>query len=190
MCSCPTFCTDAERSRLRLDSPDMAHHYLEMLVRLACEIAEAYGGSLFVVDGGVLRPYVIYNLPEEYIAGIGDVRIGTQCCGRAVEAKRPWIVTDMLEDELFVDGRNGATNSLVRAAFSVPVLEGERAIASLACHYTVPHTPTALDIERNQHFARLIAITMKGQEPTNEKPVFTWPLATNALEPSGTGSSD
>lgn len=146
------------------------------MVRLACEIADAHGASLFLVDGSALRPYIIYNLPEEYIAGVGLVRIGTQCCGRAVESKRPWIVTDMLQDPLFAAGRDGAKNSLIRAAFSVPVFEGDEIIASLACHYTAPHTPCALDIERNQHFARIIAITMKGREATNaNKPVFAWP---------------
>lgn len=143
------------------------------MVRLAGEIADAHAASLFLVDGAVLRPYIIYNLPEEYIAGIGSVRVGSQCCGRAVAAKTPWIVTDMLEDPLFAEGRAGAASSLIRAAFSVPVLDGDNAIASLACHYTAPHTPTALDIERNQHFARLIAITLKGGAPIRlEKPLF------------------
>ena len=45
-----------------------------------------------------------------------------------------------------------------------------------ACHYTMPHTPSALDIERNQHFAKLIAITIKGGGVVaSEGPVFTWP---------------
>jgi GAF domain-containing protein len=153
----------------------MRETYLGTIVRLACEIADAHGGSLFLVDGGVLRPYILYNLPEEYVLGIGPVRIGTQCCGRAVEAKRPWIVTDMLEDPLFADGREGAANSLIRAAFSVPVLEDDRAIGSLACHFTSAHTPTRLDIERNEHFARLIAITMKGGQADPHKPYFAWP---------------
>jgi len=153
--------------------------YLKTMVRLACEIADAHGASLFLVDGSVLRPYIIYNLPEEYIAGIGDVRIGSQCCGRAVESKRPWIVTDMLQDPLFAEGRDGAMNSLIRAAFSVPVFEGENVVASLACHYTAPHAPAVLDIERNQHFARLIAITIKGTAPVAPKPLFAWPLDKN-----------
>ena len=157
------------------------------MVRLACEIAEARGASLYLVDGRVLQPYIIYNLPNEYITGVGAVRIGTQCCGRAVESKRPWIVADMLEDSLFAEGRKGAMNSLIRAAFSVPVFEGEDVIASLACHYTVPHTPTALDIERNQHFAKIIAITIKGRKPTNETPVFTWPLPVELRAPGSTG---
>lgn len=140
---------------------DMPEEYLSTMVRLACEIADAQAASLFWVDGNVLRPYILYNLPETYVAGIGEVRVGTQCCGRAVQSRQPWIVSDMLSDPLFADGRQGAASSFIRAAFSVPVLEGDRAIASLACHYTEPHMPSALDIERNQHFARLIAITMK-----------------------------
>ena len=161
----------------------MADAYLEKMVRLACEIADAHGASLFMVDGSVLRPCIIYNLPEEYIAGVGLVRVGTQCCGRAVECKRPWVVTDMLEDPLFAEGRDGAANSLIRAAFSVPVFEGDKVIASLACHYTAPHTPSALDIERNQHFARIIAITLKGRGPkSSEPPVFGWPLDKNPLQ--------
>jgi len=154
----------------------MRDAYLESMVRLAAEIADAYAASLFVVDGDVLKPYILYNLPEEYIAGIGSVRVGSQWCGRAVESKKAWIVTDMLVDPLFAEGRDGAEKSLIRAAFSVPVIEEGRAIASLACHYTKPHAPSVLDIQRNEHFARLIAITMKGAEPVNfKKPIFAWP---------------
>jgi GAF domain-containing protein len=147
------------------------------LLRLACEIADAQGASLFLVRGDVLEPYVIYNLPKDYVAGIGEVRVGSQCCGRAVQARKPWIVTDMLKDPLFADGRDGAANSPIRAAFSVPVFQGDQVIASLACHYTAPHVPSAVDIDRNEHFARLIAITLKARGtaiPT--APIFAGPL--------------
>jgi GAF domain-containing protein len=151
----------------------MTNSYLGTMVQLACEIADGHAASLFLVDGDVLRPYVIYNLPESYIEGIGEVRIGTQCCGRAVAARKPWIVTDMLTDPLFADGRAGAEDSLIRAAFSVPVLEGDKAVASLACHFTTAHTPSPLDIERNEHFAKLIAITLKGQGSMSARqPIF------------------
>lgn len=152
--------------------------YLEKMVALACDIAGAHGATLFLADGEVLRPYIIYNIPEAYVAGIGEVRVGTQCCGRAVESKKPWIVTDMLQDPLFADGREGAANSLIRAAFSVPVFEsdGGKVLASLACHFTAPHTPSALDIERNQHFAKLIAITLRSRGfVTSSRPIFGWP---------------
>jgi len=150
------------------------------MVRLACELGSAHGATLFLVDGAVLRPYVIYNLPKGYIDGIGTVHVGTQCCGRAVAHKRPWIVSDMLADPLFADGRKGALDSPIRAAFSVPVLNDGHAIASLACHYMEPHTPSKIDIERNEVFAKLISIALRGRVRTPvPEPYFAWPeLAT------------
>jgi GAF domain-containing protein len=136
------------------------------MVRLACEQADADGATLFLVDGPVLRPYIVYNLPKEYIDGIGTVRVGAQCCGRAVEQKKPWIVADMLTDPLFADGREGALTSPIRAGFSVPVIDRGIAVASLACHYTAPHSPTALDIQRNEVFANLIGIALRAVEST------------------------
>ncbi|HKR86098.1 MAG TPA: GAF domain-containing protein, partial [Terriglobales bacterium] len=134
--------------------------FIANLVRLAAEGARAPGSTLFLVQGEFLYPYVVNNLPEEYITGIGAVRVGTQCCGRAVEHKRPWVVTDMLTDPLFAEGRAGAEASPIRAAFSVPVFDGDRAIGALACHYQNPYTPTPWDIERNESFAKLIGIAL------------------------------
>jgi len=154
---------------------------LAKTVRLACEIADAEGGSLCLVNGDVLQPYIIYNLPEEYIAGCGEIRVGSQCCGRAVEAKKPWIVTDMLRDPLFTTGREAAQNSRIRAAFSVPVFQGEEVVASLACHYTSPRTPSALDIDRNEHFARIIAIILKSRRAkTPPATIFVGPADSDA----------
>jgi GAF domain-containing protein len=99
-------------------------------------------------------------LSEEYINGIGAVRVSTQCCGRAVEHKRPWDVADMLLDPLFTEGRAAAEASPIRAGFSVPVFGGDRVIGALACHYENPYTPTPWDIERNESFAKLIAIAL------------------------------
>lgn len=143
----------------------MTDQYLAKMLCVACEMANAQGATLFVVDGSILRPYIAYNLPEEYLQGIGTVRIGSQCCGRAVEHKKPWIVSDMLTDPLFSEGRYGALTSPIRAAFSVPVMDGDTAIASLACHFTQAHSPSALDIERNQVFANLFSISLRGRMP-------------------------
>ena len=143
----------------------MTNAYLARMLGVACEMANAQGATLFIVDGSVLRPYIIYNLPSEYIQGIGEVKVGTQCCGRAVQHKKPWVVTDMLSDPLFADGRAGAAVSSIRAGFSVPVMVGDTPIAALACHFTHPHVPTELDIERNQVFARLFAISLNTRLP-------------------------
>lgn len=151
----------------------MTDEYLGRMLRVACEVAEADGATLFVVDGPVLRPFLIYRIPAAYIQGIGEVRVGAQCCGRAVEQKRPWIVTDMLSDPLFADGRQGAMASPIRAAFSVPVMDGDAAIASLACHYARPYSPSEVDIERNQAFAKLFAIALHTRRPLAvEHPYF------------------
>lgn len=151
----------------------MTDEYLAKMLGVACQMANAHGATLFVVDGDVLRPYLIYNLPAEYIRGIGTVRVGTQCCGRAVEHKRPWTVTNMLTDPLFADGREGAIDSPIRAGFSVPVLDGDTVIAALACHFTSQHTPSDIDIERNEVFARLFAISLRARRPIQvDQPFF------------------
>ncbi|MEO6120272.1 MAG: GAF domain-containing protein, partial [Terriglobales bacterium] len=145
---------------------------LRDLVRLAAEAGGAHSGSLYLVDEGrgVLKPVVLYNLPADYVAGCGDIRIGDQCCGRAVESKKPWIVSDMLTDPLFASGREASRSSGIRAAFSVPVIDAfNRCIGSLACHYAAPHTPSNYELERNHLFATLIAFALSA-EAGNQKP--------------------
>ncbi|MFL6300568.1 MAG: GAF domain-containing protein [Terriglobales bacterium] len=137
--------------------------FISNLVRLACEGAKADGATLYLLDPSkrFLEPFVVYNLPQSYIDGIGKVEVGSQCCGRAVAFKKPWIVADMYTDPLFRDGLKGALESEIRAGFSVPVIDpnGE-AIGSLGCHYKQPRTPSDYEIERNTIFATLIAHTL------------------------------
>ena len=158
----------------------MTDEYLGKMLSVACEMADADGATLFIVDGEVLRPYLIYHIPAEYIQAIGPVRIGTQCCGRAVEHKRPWIVSDMLSDPLFAEGRAGALASPIRAAFSVPVIDGETVIASLACHFNRIHTPTKVDLERNQAFANLFSISLRTRMPLSSVRPYFVPLSGSA----------
>ena len=136
---------------------------LGALVQLAAEGARSQAASLYVVDyqESVLKPLVTYGLPEVYVEACGDVRIGEQCCGRAVQHLRPWVVSDMLSDPLFTAARNAAVVSPIRSAFSVPVIDSKQVcIGSLACHFTEPHTPSREDLERNQTWATLIAHTI------------------------------
>ncbi len=144
--------------------------FIANLVRLAAEAVEADGATLYTVEPSLrfLKPFVVHKLPESYIEGIGLVEVGTQCCGRAVAYKKPWIVQDMLSDPLFKEGLKGAQGSNIRAAFSVPVVTRDgKAVASLACHFRRPFSPTADDIERNQSFATLIAQAL--EFPTAER---------------------
>lgn len=114
------------------------------------------------------------------------MKVGAQCCGRAVEHRKSSIVTDTLTDPLFVDGRAGAVASPIRAAFSVPVMDENVVSASLACHFTQAHEPSKLDIERNEVFARLFAISLRARRPVKlAEPQFSYsPDANFDLEPA------
>lgn len=149
-----------------LPAQDGLVEHLAELVKLAAEGARSNSASLYVVDrqSQTLKPAVVYNLPAEFVAACGDVKVGDQCCGRAVEHRREWVVSDMLTDPLFASARAAAEVSPIRAGFSVPVVDSEGAvIAALGCHYEQPFTPTNYDIERNQMFAKLIAAAIEEQ---------------------------
>ena len=160
------------------DSPDL-QTTLRDLVRLAAEAGGADAGSFYLVDEarGVLKPMILHNLPADYVAGCGDVRIGDQCCGRAVESKQPWVVADMWTDPLFANGREASQVSGIRSAFSVPVIDAfNRCIGSLACHYAAPHTPSNYELERNHLFATLIAFALSSEAPKPSSDLTQPPL--------------
>ena len=133
---------------------------LSNLLQLAAEAAKSSAASIYLVNTGqnTLEPLITYGLPQSYVEACGHVRIGEQCCGRAVQHRKPWVVTDMLTDPLFASARAAAVMSPIRAAFSVPVIaEDGQCIGSLACHFDQPYTPTAGDIQRNKDWAIMIA---------------------------------
>lgn len=130
------------------------------LVQLAARAGNCKAASFFVVDwhDQVLKPLVTFGLPSEYVEECGNVRIGDQCCGRAVQHRKPWVVSDMLTDPLFVSARDAALRSPIRAAFSVPVLsEDGECFGSLACHYGEPYFSSGEEVERNTTWAKMIA---------------------------------
>jgi GAF domain-containing protein len=149
--------------------------FIERLVRLAGEGAHSAACSLYLLDAEkqFLHPGVVIGLPEAYVKACGPVAVGTQCCGRAVAHKKPWLVVDMLKDPLFREARKAAESTPIRAAFSVPVISaGGEVLGSLACHYTQPYAATDNDIERNLIFAQLIAYSLtQDQHPEVETAV-------------------
>jgi hypothetical protein len=80
-----------------------------------------------------------------------NVRTGDQCCGRAVQHRKPWVVSDTLTDPLFASARDAALRSRVRAAFSVPVVnEASECLGSFACHYGEPISPLSEKLSTTQ----------------------------------------
>jgi len=155
-----------------IQSETLVHATLTELVQLAVNAAKSEAGSLFLLDEErqVLKMAVTIGLPDDYVKGCGDVPLGEQCCGRAAQHRKAWIVTDMLTDPLFASGREAAVKSGIRAAFSVPVIEAQgKVLGSLACHYRKPFSPSAYEIERNHVFATLIAFALVREWNHNDK---------------------
>ena len=133
------------------------------LVEAASACVGSNMGSLFLLDEsrGVLKPFVLHNLPDIYLTGCSEVPLGAQCCGRAALHKTPWIVSDMWTDPLFVDCREAAMAAGLRSAFSVPVLDAKgNCKGSLASHFRESYIPTPYDLERQSLFAKLIAFAL------------------------------
>jgi hypothetical protein len=129
----------------------------------AVESSGASGGSFYVrnVTREVLVPYATIEIPPDFTRRCGDVRVGDQCCGRAVLHKKPWIVANMLTDPLFASGADAVANSPIRAGFSVPVLEASgECIGALGCVFREPHSPTTEQISQNEIWADFIARTI------------------------------
>lgn len=136
---------------------------LAELLQLAAESANSASASFYLLDArkNVLRPVVTYGLPPAYVEACGSIAVGDQCCGRAVQYRKPWIVSDMLNDPLFASAKAAALMSPIRAAFSVPVIgEDGDCFGSLACHYAESYTATREQIERNETWATMIAHTL------------------------------
>ena len=136
---------------------------LTNLVKAAAQAVGSDSGSFFMLNAatGRLEPYVLVNVPEDYLAGCSTVPLGTQCCGRAALHKTPWVVSDMWTDPLFSDCREAALKSGMRAGFSVPVLAANGdCIGTLGCQFREPYSPDLYAIERSRLFAQLIAFAV------------------------------
>jgi GAF domain-containing protein len=160
------------------------------LIQLAAEDGNSGAGSLFIVDWHeqVLKPFVTCGPPEAYVEACGNIRIGDQCCGRAVQHRKSWIVSDMLTDPLFAPAREAALVSPIRAAFSVPVIDktGE-CFGSLACHYRETHTASREEIDSNKVWAAMIAHAMSHYKAAGlAEPALGIPAAPHEIQTSPT----
>ena len=154
----PVFFTDGEAILPKHDGLSLA-----IATYVDVESSGASGGSFYVrnMTREVLVPYATIEIPPDFTRLCGDVRVGDQCCGRAVLHKKPWIVANMLTDPLFASGRDAVAKSPIRAGFSVPVLEaGGACIGALGCVFREPHSPTTEQISQNEIWADFIARTI------------------------------
>lgn len=140
---------------------------LTNLVRSAVHAVGSTSGSLYLLNRSTkrLEPFILINLPDEYLAGCQTVELGKQCCGRAALHKMPWIVEDMWSDPLFADCREAAKKSGMRSGFSIPVMNAkDECLGTLGSQFQELFTPTLYDLERQRLFAQLISFAIARHE--------------------------
>ncbi len=151
-----------EAGRSFIDRTTDRKQAIQGLLKQAAAMSGSGRASLYLVDGGVLKPHVLYNIPDEYLAGCREVPLGTQCCGRAALHAHPWIVEDMWTDPLFSDCAEAAKASGMRSAFSIPVMtDDRRVLGSVGFQFETSHRPDAQELERAGWFAELIAYALR-----------------------------
>jgi GAF domain-containing protein len=93
-------------------------------------------------------------------------------------------VDDIWSSSLFSpEAQDAAKRAGVRSGFSVPVLTAdEKCFGSLSAHFSEPHLPSDVEIERHAMFARLIAFALS---PASQVQV-TRPLQSGPVPVLGT----
>src|SRR5947209_1332534 len=145
--------------------PHMQHleapEQIKELVKLAGQAAHAHACSLYLLDasGQALIPFVVHGLPPDYVVIANTIGVGEQACGRAVKFGRPWVVSDIQSDGLFVAVRPLAEQFKLRAAFPVPVFVlSANPIGAMACYHAVPYTAPIVDVGVHERDATAIVL--------------------------------
>lgn len=119
--------------------------------------------SILLLDGTHLRHGAAPTLPPAYCAMIDGSEIG-ECagsCGTAAYRGHPIYVTDIATDPLWADFRDIALPHGLRACWSTPIFNDQKAvIGTFAIYHLTTRGPTAEEIDAietiTQHVARAI----------------------------------
>jgi hypothetical protein len=119
--------------------------------------------SILLLDGKRLRHGAAPNLPPAYCAAIDNLEIGPNVgsCGAAAHRGHAIYVTDIASDPLWIDFRDLARQHGLRACWSTPIFDEQRAvIGTFAIYHLTPRAPTRDEVEALQtitdHVARAI----------------------------------
>lgn len=151
-------------------------------------------------DGKTLHTLAAPSLPDSYCNGINGVLIGPRVgsCGTAMYLKQNVIVSDIENDELWVEFKGLALQHDLRSCWSFPILSSQnRVLASLAIYNTSKKVPTREEmsvIERAVNLLRLIIENKQSDEKikiSNERyllatmatndAIWDWDVATNTM---------
>ena len=122
--------------------------------------------SVLLVDptGQLLRPGAAPSLPAAYVQAINPVPIavGQGSCGTAAARRDIVVVEDVERSDLWAAYARTATAHGLRACWSVPILDDQRALlGTLAMYYGVPRTPSPQELDLIQLATSLAAFVIR-----------------------------
>src|SRR4051794_29052755 len=132
---------------------------LEQVLRAVTNLLGTQLGALFVADAAAEELYAVcwLGLPDTMLANL-RVPYGRGSVGRAVQERRPVLVTEVDHDPVFAAVRVEADRIGVGSAYSMPMLTltGE-AMGTLTAYYDRPTEPGAREQSLVELYARQAA---------------------------------
>jgi hypothetical protein len=129
--------------------------------------------SILLLENGRLRHGAAPTLPSAYCEAIDGGEIGPNAgsCGTAAYFGHPIYVTDIAKDPLWDGYRNIALQHGLRACWSTPIHDLQRAIiGTFAIYHLTPRSPTREEVEAIQtitdHVARAIILSAPPPQPS------------------------
>ncbi|MGE0401396.1 MAG: PAS domain S-box protein [Kofleriaceae bacterium] len=137
---------------------------LDEIVRLIERFGADMACTILLLDetGTRVRNGAAPSLPEEYVRALDGQPIGAHAgsCGAAAFLKRPVIVEDIATDPNWVDYRELALRSGLRACWSTPIMSDDKVLGTFAMYYREPRGPSTHDRELVTSATHIAAIAI------------------------------
>ncbi|HLM82476.1 MAG TPA: PAS domain S-box protein [Terriglobales bacterium] len=138
---------------------------LTRLTRLIESQSEGLLCSVLLLDEeNRLRHGAAPSLPDAYNQAVDGLLIGPKVgsCGTAAYRREPVLVTDILQDPLWEDGRAIAAEHGLRACWSTPFFSRQgQVLGTFAMYYRTPRAPSSTETELVETATRLASIAVE-----------------------------
>jgi PAS domain S-box-containing protein len=138
------------------DTRSMLHSLLEAIV----ELHGAQGGILSLTgeNGEFIHVGASVNFSDTVLQQLKRMPAGDSACGKAFTERRRVIVRDVETDSQFERFRDIARQAGFRAAHNTPIMSRDgRALGVLSVHFSMPHSPTPVQMQLADICARQAA---------------------------------
>ena len=146
---------------------------LTLLLETFESLVRCRGGSILFLDdqGKRLHNAIAPRLPEGYRQALEGLDIGPSAasCGTAAYRKAPVIVTDTLQDPLWLEARTIAQRYNIRSCWSMPIMTAQgKVLGTFAMAFDHPKTPSSEDWRVLGTAAHLAGIAIERQRTAAE----------------------